>query len=113
MGDRTLVICDDLFFWASIRDTARAAGREAVRAGDEAALRREIAAGGIARVVADLGAGLDPVAWAPHLKALDPPPRMVAFGSHVDGAALARARDAGFDEVLPRSRFARELRERV
>ena len=33
----------------------------------------------------------------------------VAFGSHVDTVALADARSAGCDPVLPRSRFTAEL----
>ena len=31
--------------------------------------------------------------------------RVIAFGSHVDTALLAAAREAGCDEVLPRSKF--------
>jgi hypothetical protein len=35
--------------------------------------------------------------------------RVVGFGSHVDDELLAAARAAGCDEVLPRSRFFRQL----
>jgi CheY-like chemotaxis protein len=38
-----------------------------------------------------------------------PPPRVVAYGAHVDTAALRRAREAGCDPVLPRSKFVEEL----
>jgi CheY-like chemotaxis protein len=38
-----------------------------------------------------------------------PPPRVVAYGSHVDAAGLRAARDAGCDLVLPRSKFVEEL----
>ena len=34
---------------------------------------------------------------------------VVGFGSHVDDELLAAARAAGCDEVLPRSRFFRQL----
>jgi DNA-binding NarL/FixJ family response regulator len=37
--------------------------------------------------------------------------RIVAFGSHVDTDLLAAARDAGVDDVLPRSVFFRRLPE--
>jgi CheY-like chemotaxis protein len=36
-------------------------------------------------------------------------PRVVAYGSHVDVAALRCAREAGCDEVLPRSKFVEVL----
>lgn len=39
------------------------------------------------------------------IRALAPGAFIVAFGPHVDAAALADARDAGADRVLPRSRF--------
>ena len=37
------------------------------------------------------------------------PPRVVAYGSHVDTASLQAARTAGCDPVLPRSKFVKEL----
>jgi CheY-like chemotaxis protein len=37
------------------------------------------------------------------------PPRVVAYGSHVDVATLRAAREAGCDVVLPRSKFVEEL----
>jgi CheY-like chemotaxis protein len=36
-------------------------------------------------------------------------PRVVAYGSHVDVAALQAAREAGCDPVLPRSKFVEDL----
>src|SRR5689334_16219939 len=39
----------------------------------------------------------------------DPPPRRVAYGSHVDGETLRAARAAGCDPVLPRSKLVEEL----
>ena len=39
----------------------------------------------------------------------DPPPRVVAYGSHVDVETLRKAREAGCDPVLPRSKFVEEL----
>jgi hypothetical protein len=37
-----------------------------------------------------------------------PGAQIVAFGPHVDDEALAAARDAGADDVMPRSRFFRD-----
>ncbi len=43
------------------------------------------------------------------LQAVDPRPRVVGFGSHVDQGLLDQARAAGCDEVLARSVFFRRL----
>jgi len=43
------------------------------------------------------------------LRQLDPPPRIVGFGSHVMVDVLKAAREAGCDEVLPRSKFSERL----
>ena len=37
------------------------------------------------------------------------PSCVIAFGSHVDETRLAQARDAGCDEVMPRSKFSATL----
>lgn len=39
----------------------------------------------------------------------DPPPRVVAYGSHVDAASLHAAREAGCRPTLPRSQFVEKL----
>ena len=43
------------------------------------------------------------------LRELSPNCRFIAYGSHVDAASLRRAREAGCDVVLPRSKFVEEL----
>jgi threonine dehydrogenase-like Zn-dependent dehydrogenase len=42
------------------------------------------------------------------VRAAAPAARIVAYGSHVDDAALERARADGADVVIPRSRFFRD-----
>ena len=42
-------------------------------------------------------------------EACPPPPRVVAYGSHVDTATLRAARAAGCEPVLPRSKFVEDL----
>lgn len=110
MPGKILVITDDVFFWARILGAAKAAGRDAARIGDEAAMEAAFAAGGVDRVLADLNSrAVDVLAWAGRLKSLPAPPRLIAFGPHVDEAGQAAALAAGFDEAMPNSRFNRML----
>jgi CheY-like chemotaxis protein len=110
LSERILVVCDDLFFWARIRDAAKSRGREAIRVGDEEAMEQAWREGGVGTILADLGArSVDLTAWAARWKTLHDGPRLVAFGSHVDVDSLERARRDGFDPVLPRSKFVATL----
>lgn len=110
MAPTILVVCDDLFFWARIEGAARALDRSVERVRDLEAAERRIRDGAVRRVLVDLSAsGLDVLACARRWKAVAEPPELVAFGSHVDEAALAAARAAGFDRVLARSRFTTAL----
>lgn len=59
-------------------------------------------------VVIDLGAFASCV--GPARAALGPEARIVAFGAHVDDARLRDATTAGASNVLPRSRFFRNVR---
>jgi hypothetical protein len=56
-------------------------------------------------VVVDLARHDDAV---PAVRSVSPGARIVAFGPHVDGELLARARKEGADVVLPRSQFFRD-----
>ena len=108
------MISEDLLFWSRIHGLAGAAGREVARASDDAALGRELAAGGIERVLADLSCrSIDVLAWARRFKALDPPPELIAYGPHVADSLLAEAAKAGFDRAMPNSRLHRMLPELV
>lgn len=53
--------------------------------------------------------GLDLLDLFRRLREVTPPPRVVAYGSHVDTERLRAARAAGCDPVLPRSKFVEEL----
>jgi hypothetical protein len=62
-------------------------------------------------VLLDLAiSGISPTEVA-RVVATSPGPRLVAFGPHVDTVSLQAARDAGFHEVLPRSRLSSALPE--
>ncbi|MFN0020101.1 MAG: hypothetical protein ACKVP0_17715 [Pirellulaceae bacterium] len=59
-------------------------------------------------VIIDLGQnGLDLPKIVGDVRSKSPSARIVAFGSHVNEALLAAARDAGCDEVMPNSQFDR------
>lgn len=110
MSARILVVTADLFVWAKVRAAAEARGNVAIRASDDASLEAAIAEGGVRRVLVDLTTpGLDHLAWARRWKSVAHPPEIVAHGPHVDDAGLARAVEAGFDQVMPNSRFHRLL----
>lgn len=112
MARKVLLVSDDVMFWAKVHGLAKAAGVPAARVADEASMEAAVGEGNVAKVFADLGSrSVDLFAWARRLKALDPPPRLIAYGSHVDTESLARAAAAGFDEVMPNSRFHRSLAE--
>ena len=107
-----IAVTEDLLAWSRILDVARSAGRRAIRVEDDDGMARALGDGAIERVVVDLGhRTFDALAWAGRIKAVHPSAELVAFGSHVDEAALASARSAGFDRVLPRGAFHRSLPE--
>jgi CheY-like chemotaxis protein len=113
MGDTKcsgLLLSDDLLFGSRITATAEKLGLtiHTVRSAD--ALSDEAAQVRPSCVLLDLqNPGIQIEAVVGQLKALDPPPLVVAYGSHVDAATLRKAREAGCDRVLPRSQFVEEL----
>jgi DNA-binding response OmpR family regulator len=110
MNAKILFVSSDVFFWARVQGVAKSMGVHAVRVGDEAAMDAAFQEGGVSRVIVDLGSrAVNALAWAQRWKAVSPAPQLIAFGSHVDDAGLAAAREAGFDAVMPNSRFNREL----
>ena len=114
MKSKILFVSNDVMFWARVQSAAKAAGSDAVRVGDEAGMEQAFRDGGVSRVIVDLGSrAVDFAAWAGRWKGASPPPQLVAFGSHVDEAALAAARSAGFDVVMANSRFHASLAEWV
>ena len=106
-----LLLSRDLIFTSKVTGTARELGRRVLVAGSPALALTMIGQWRPKVVFVDLAAG-DLVA-APALlayqKAAGPGTPFVAFGSHVDTAALDAARDAGCDPVMPRSKFSAEL----
>lgn len=106
-----LVLSDDLMFASRITGTARALGLSFKMARSPEVLK-ELAQQQPPRcVILDLAnAGADVAALVESLRAgASTTPYLVAYGSHVDAATLQRARAAGCDVVLPRSKFVEEL----
>ncbi|MBV9959021.1 MAG: response regulator [Acidobacteria bacterium] len=105
-----IALVEDMFFAAKIRGTAEALGVKLHLARSvEAALK-------LARehhptlIIADLHAG-DPFTLAEALKADDSLRAipLLGFFSHVHTALQQQAAQAGFDRVLPRSAFSKNL----
>lgn len=112
VSGNTLLVSSDLMVWSRVRDAAVRMGAPVSRADDEKDMEAAFLAGGVARILVDLDVrGLDPLAWAVRWRARPDPPFLVAYGSHVDGARLEAAEKAGFDVVLPRSRFHRSVED--
>jgi CheY-like chemotaxis protein len=105
-----LLLSDDLIFTSRITGTARDLGLT-VKAARSSALLQELAGQQAPRcVLLDLSnPGLVVADLVKQLKAAAEPPLVVAYGSHVDTAALKAAREAGCDLVLPRSKFVEDL----
>lgn len=114
MKRRVLVAVDDLFFAAKIRATAEHLGVEVSFPRSSDALCVSAAGDAPALIIVDLHLQrYDPFALALRLKtdeALRATP-LVGFFSHVQVELQRRARDAGFEHVLPRSAFTKRLPE--
>jgi len=105
-----LLLTRDVFFASKVSGTAQQLGLHADTVMTLDALRERVAGRGVTGVILDLGSGIAPsdvVAVA----AIGVRPRMIAFGAHVDAAALRNAQEAGFDDVMPRSKFSATLPE--
>jgi CheY-like chemotaxis protein len=109
-GSVGLLLSRDLIFTSKVTSTARALGYRVVTAGGIDAASAMMEQQRPRAVFVDLAAGdlVSPQALAAYRGILAGVP-FIAFGSHVDTAALSAASAAGCDPVLPRSRFTAEL----
>lgn len=110
MSRRVVAVVDDMFFASKIRAVAEAVGVEVSFPRTKEALIEKAREAQL--IVVDLhNQRFDPVAVATDLKAdegLRAIP-IVGFFSHVETELQRNALAAGFDQVLPRSVFARDL----
>lgn len=95
---RVIAVLPDLMFGSKVSELLGAAGHEVVvaRAGEVAGRDAEV-------VLVDLASGV----VAPEEIDSGPTPRLGIY-AHVDAAMRERAQAAGFELVVPRSRFMRE-----
>lgn len=103
-----VIVTRDLFFGGQVTGTAAKHGWPIAMAMSLDALRDHLAAGKIRGVILDLASDLSPADVIAALPT-DAPLKTLAFGPHVHTANLQAARDAGFQDVMPRSRFSAEL----
>jgi DNA-binding NarL/FixJ family response regulator len=110
-GPIGLLLSRDLIFTSKVTGTANALGHRVVVVGGVEKALALIAERTPVVVFVDLAAGdlASPGAIGRYREAAPPGTPFLAFGSHVDVQALADAKAAGCDPVLPRSRFTSEL----
>lgn len=102
-----LLLCDDLLFASRVIAVARAQGCAVTWVREPQALLASAGQRPPGGVLLDLHhPQLELAQLLAELLPLCPtPPRLIAFGSHVDVARLQAAAAAGCHQVLPRSRF--------
>ena len=112
MSRNIIAVVDDLFFASKIRGTAEQTGVTVSFPRKIEGLIENALQNPPAVIIIDLHAQkIDPIALARQLKAderLRAIP-LVGFFSHVQTELQRQAQDAGFDRVLPRSVFTRDL----
>jgi len=101
---RVVAFIPDLLFGSNVVGALQAAGHEPVLVSDVEAVRRELPDAQL--LVADLTA--DASERLEQLEGIPGVIKTLAFYSHVEADVRARAEQAGFDLVVPRSRMARE-----
>lgn len=105
-----ILLCDDLLFSSRVEGTARALGLSIRWFSRASALYDFLVQSAPACVIVDLNTpGLEIDRLARQVSSVNPRPRLIGYGSHVDAATLKEAREAGYDVVWPRSKFAEEL----
>ena len=110
-----LLLSRDLLFTSKITGTARELGHRVMVAGNTALAADMITQWRPKVVFVDLAAGalVNVPALSAYRAQAGPGTMFIAFGSHVDTDALAAAKAAGCELVLPRSRFTAELAELI
>ena len=104
----------DLLFSTKITSTGQALGApvKVARGADGLTTALDMAPATDGRntlVIVDLNASGDPLEAIRRMKARAAPPRVIAYVSHVQADLAAAAREAGADEVMPRSAFSMNL----
>ena len=107
---RVVAYMDDLFFQMKLAETAKHLGIEVKVASHPDALLQLLDP--LPRlVIVDLNARNQPLAAVERLRAANPALPLIGFLSHVQTDLAAQAKAAGFQEVMPRSKFTMNLAE--
>ena len=105
-------LIDDIFFQSKLLETAKHTGVELKAFSSSGALLAALnAANGAAPrlIIIDLNARSSPIETIAAMRARDSQIPVVSFFSHVQTELAQRARDAGCTEILPRSKFTKDL----
>ena len=114
MSQTVISVVDDMFFASKIRAVAEAASVEISFPRSQEAVVSKARETKPGLIVVDLhNQRIDPVALARELKADEELRgiRLLGFFSHVQTELKSNALSAGFDDVIPRSVFARDLEQ--
>jgi CheY-like chemotaxis protein len=111
---RGLLLSDDMIFTSRITGVGRDLGFAIKSAGSVKQLLTLTQQSQPRCLIIDLqNPGLDIAEFVRSVRIAGAPgapgPYLVGYGSHVDAATLKKAREAGFDVVLPRSKFVEDL----
>ena len=108
MSQIIIAVVDDMFFASKIRAVAEAVGVEISFPRSKEAVIQKVQETKPRLVIVDLhNQKIDPSELASEIKSDDI--RLLGFFSHVQTDLQRNAIAAGFDEVIPRSVFARDL----
>jgi CheY-like chemotaxis protein len=107
---RVVAYMDDLFFQMKLAETAKHLGLEVKVASDANSLL-QLMDPVPNLVIVDLNARSEPLSAAKKLRDSQPHLRIIGFLSHVQTGLAEQAKSAGFDEVMPRSKFSVNLPE--
>ncbi len=104
-----LALVDDVFFQAKMLETARQVGVQLKTVSTSDALLGEAAQSSPALFIVDLNARAGGIEALEQLRAAGNQRPVIAFLSHVQVELAERARAAGCQQVLPRSKFTQNL----
>jgi CheY-like chemotaxis protein len=110
MSRTVIALVDDMFFASKIRATAEALGVSVSFPRSQEALLEKFASSPPDLIIADLhNQRMDVVELGKELKTQNNSVPLLGFFSHVEAELQRNALSAGFDQVIPRSMFARDL----
>jgi len=106
---QVVALVDDLFFQAKMAEAAKQLGIAFAACSTADTFVAQILKGAVKLALVDLNARDHPLAAIERLQEMKSPVPLVAFLSHVQQELAERARAAGCREVMPRSKFTRDL----